>query len=47
MGLKALPASITKEFQAVYEVPADAKSIKFQARALSAFGDKKLVDLGL
>jgi hypothetical protein len=36
-----------KEFYAMYEVPTDAKELKFQARALSAFGDKTLVDLGL
>jgi hypothetical protein len=48
MGLKALPASIEKEFYAVYEVPADATGLRFQARDLkSTFSpDYKLVDLG-
>lgn len=47
LTMKALPAGMTKEFAAIYEVPADAKGLKFQARALAAFGDKALVDLGL
>lgn len=47
MTLEALPASIAKEFGAIYEVPADAKELKFQTRAMSMFGAKRLVDLGL
>jgi hypothetical protein len=47
MAIEALPPSISKEFYAIYEVPADAKGLKFEARSLSAFGDKTLVDLGL
>lgn len=47
LTVEALPAGMTKEFWALYEVPADATDLKFQARALSAFGDKKMVDLGL
>lgn len=47
LGLEALPSSLAKEFSAVYEVAADSGGLQFQARALSAFGDKTLVDLAL
>jgi hypothetical protein len=47
MGLEALPAGVVKEFYGIYEVPTEARGLKFQARALSAFGNKALVDLGL
>ena len=46
MGLEALPPDMKREFWAVYEVPADATELKFQARALSSFGGKRLVSLG-
>jgi len=46
LTLEALPPSMYKEFYAVYEVPSDAVGFRFQARALSAFGDKILVNLG-
>jgi hypothetical protein len=45
LSLASLPAGIEKIFWAVYEVPGDAKGLKFQARALASFGDKKLVEL--
>jgi hypothetical protein len=45
--LESLPPSMMKRFSAIYEVPADAKGLVFQARALSAFGDKKKVVLGM
>jgi hypothetical protein len=44
--LESLPPSMLKRFSAIYELPADATGLKFQARALSAFGDKKKVVLG-
>lgn len=44
--LESLPPSMLKRFSAIYELPADAAGLKFQARALSAFGDKKKVVLG-
>lgn len=47
MGGKALPAGIEKEFASIYEVPADATGLKFQARGLGLIHDKKLVDLAL
>jgi hypothetical protein len=47
MALEQLPASMTKEFGAVYEIPADATALVFQARALEFAGDKKNVVLGL
>ena len=45
---KAIPASLAKEFYAVYEVPPDAKGLRFQTRDLSSSftPDFKLVDLG-
>ncbi len=48
MAVEALPSSLTKEFYAVYEVPADAKGLRFQTRDLtSVFSpDYKLIDLG-
>lgn len=45
LEMEALPAGMTKEFYAVYEVPADAKGLKFQARSLGVFGDKALIEL--
>jgi hypothetical protein len=46
LGFEALPSSLTKDFWAVYEVAADSAGMNFEARALSAMGDKKLVGLG-
>jgi len=45
--LEPLPPDMSKEFYAIYEVPKDASDLKFQARALEAFGKKRLVDLEL
>lgn len=47
MALEQLPASMTKEFGAVYEIPADATALVFQARALEIAGERKNVALGL
>lgn len=47
VGLEALPASMPKEFWAVFEVAADAHDLKFQARSLSMLSDHALVDLKL
>jgi hypothetical protein len=48
MSLEALPSSMQKEFGAIYEVPADAKTLTFEARSLAMFGtDKKKIALGL
>jgi hypothetical protein len=44
--MDALPSNITKQFYALYEVAQDSKELKFQARPLSAFGDKVHVELG-
>jgi hypothetical protein len=44
--IEALPSNITKQFYALYEVAADSRELKFQVRALSAFGDKVPVQLG-
>lgn len=48
MSLEAIPAGLPREFYAVFEVPADATGIRFQARDLkSVFSpDYKLVDMG-
>lgn len=48
MALEALPSSMSREFGAIYEVPADAADLSFEARSLAAFGgDKARVALGL
>jgi hypothetical protein len=47
LTLESLPPSIMKRFTAIYELPADAKGLKFEARALSAFGERKKVALGI
>lgn len=47
MTLESLPPSIMKRFWAIYELPAGAKGLLFEARALSAFGAKKKVVLGM
>ena len=46
MTLESLPPSILKRFWAIYELPADAKGMRFEVRALSAFGERKKVALG-
>jgi hypothetical protein len=48
MTLEALPAGVTKEFSGVYEVPADAKGLRFQTRDLTTFINPpyKLVEVG-
>jgi aromatic ring hydroxylase len=49
-GSARLAASSTRpprEFGTVFEVPADALGLKFQARELGVFPDTKLIDLGL
>jgi len=48
MTFEALPASLTKEFHCVYEVPADAVGLRFQARDITSMfaPNYKLVDLG-
>jgi hypothetical protein len=46
MLLEQLPPSMPKEFWTIFEVPADATGLKFQARSLGPFPDKKVVDLG-
>ena len=47
VGLETLQPSLPKEFWTVIEVPADAKSLKFQVHGFSLLGDKKTVDLAL
>jgi hypothetical protein len=48
MALEAIPAGLPREFHAVYEIPGDAKGLRFQARDLSSVfsPDYKLIDLG-
>ncbi|MBM2814734.1 MAG: Trf2 superfamily protein [Ignavibacteria bacterium] len=46
LSMEALPAGMPKTFYEIYEVPTDARGLKFQARALSAFGGKTLIELG-
>ena len=45
--LDTLQPSLPKEYWTVFEVPADAKGLKFQFRGFSLLNDKKTVDLGL
>jgi hypothetical protein len=47
LAMAPLPPSMPKEFVEIYEVPADAAGLKFKTRALAAFGDTRLVELGL
>ncbi|MBK7580339.1 MAG: hypothetical protein IPI67_09065 [Myxococcales bacterium] len=47
LTLESLPPSMLKRFTALYELPADAKGLSFEARALSAFGARRRVSLGL
>ena len=42
-----LPAGLKKTFQAIYEVPADATGLCFQARSLADQGDAKPIATGL
>jgi len=46
ISLESLPSSMPKKLWAVYEVPKDATGLKFQTRSMSAWGSKKLVELG-
>lgn len=46
--LESLQPDVTKSFAAIYELPEDAKGLKFQAKELELFGSKKaLIDLGI
>jgi len=47
VALDTLVPGTTREFWTVFEVPAGATGIECQLHALSAFGDKKDVELGL
>lgn len=47
MGGKSLAAGVEKEFASLYEVPADATGLRFQARGLGFIHDTKFVDLAL
>jgi hypothetical protein len=47
IGLDTLQPSMPKEYWTVIEVPADAKTLKFQVHGFSLLGDKKNVDLGM
>lgn len=47
LALEALPASMTREFFAIYEVAADAVDLRFGARELSFSPDVKFVALRL
>jgi hypothetical protein len=47
LTLESLPPSMMKRFTAIYELPKDAKGLSFEARALSAFGERRKVSLGI
>jgi Domain of unknown function (DUF4352) len=47
MSLEQLPAGMDKKFVAVFEVPNDAKKLRFMTRELAFGGETKPVDLGL
>lgn len=46
VALEALPAGVLRDFWAIYEVADDAEDMAFEARALSALGEKRLIALG-
>lgn len=47
MMMEALPSTMTREFWAIYEVPADATGLKFVTRSLSISPNLVPVDLGI
>lgn len=48
MAMEQLPAGLPKVFSAIYEIPANAANLKFQARSFAAFRTTtKAVSLGL
>jgi len=47
LALDSLPPSMQREYYTIIEVPADAKTLKFELHGLGLFGDKKNVDLGI
>lgn len=47
LALDSLPPSMQREYYTIIEVPADAKTLKFEIHGLGMFGDKKTVDLGI
>ena len=47
LGLEKIPVGLKKEFYSVFEVPKDAKGLKFQTRALEVAGDLVPIDIGL
>lgn len=48
VALKALPASMPKQYGAIYEVPADASGLQFQAIAITGLATRDTwVDLGI
>ncbi len=47
LGLEKIPVGLKKEYFSVYEIPKDAKGIKFVARALETDGATKPIDLGM
>lgn len=47
MIIQSLPASLIKKFSAIYEVPKEAKGLKFRTRSLTDRDKTRMVDLGL
>ncbi len=47
MTLESLSPDMMQRFFAIYEVPTDSKGLRFEARALSAFGKRRKVALGI
>ncbi|MBU0478134.1 hypothetical protein KKC91_06170 [bacterium] len=47
MAFEAIPATMEREFWAIYEVSSDSKGLQFQVRELSMFGKKAVIDIGL
>ncbi|MEZ4225107.1 MAG: DUF4352 domain-containing protein [Polyangiaceae bacterium] len=47
LTLESLSPDMMQRFVAIYEIPADSNGLRFEARALSAFGKRKKVALGI
>jgi hypothetical protein len=43
----SLPPGLARDFEEIYEVPADAQGLKIQTQQLAPFGHPKMVQLGL
>jgi hypothetical protein len=47
LTLESLSPDMMQRFFAIYEIPVDSKGLRFEARALAAFGKRRKVVLGI